>query len=125
MQRHKQEQFQQQQIHICLPYAMKNFVQNTGASKRLSGLEILIFSYSSLTPTNALTLAWQQKLDPVRIAAFTTHTLAVAVTKHFLLASALRPGHISSSPSQPSCLFSHSSQVRSYSLMFLNKNRTG
>lgn len=69
MQRHKKEQIQNRQIHICRPYVIKIFLQNTGASKWLSGLEILISSYFSLTPVKK-----EQRLEPVSVAGFTTHT---------------------------------------------------
>lgn len=59
-------------IFACL---MKIFLKNTQASKWLSVIEILISSYSSLTPTNALTVAWQQRSEPVRVAAFMTCTV--------------------------------------------------
>lgn len=45
-------------------------LQSTAANKRLSGLESVIYSYSSLTTTNSLNVDSQQNLESLRFAAF-------------------------------------------------------
>lgn len=108
----KQKQIQDQQISVCLPVMMQIILQSTAANKSLGGLEVVIYSYSSLTTTNSLNVGQHQNLDSSRFAAFYhIHSLWQPHKSNGQIF-----GQISSTHSLPAS--SLSPQARSYSLMF-------